>query len=111
MPADKLAVVGEAVDGSFFNPHTTSPLPLPVLASDWALRLGGKPFRFLAVFKWELRKGWDALLRAYFAEFGADEPVELGRQLPVPIRAQFEPRMWEAAFRMGGSNRCRRARR
>ena len=36
-----------------------------------------RPFRFLSVFKWEQRKGWDALLRAYCAEFAADEPVEL----------------------------------
>ena len=75
--ADKLAVVGEAVDGIFFNPHTTSPLPLPVLNTDYWAERSGSPFRFLAVFKWELRKGWDALLRAYFAEFGPDEPVEL----------------------------------
>ena len=35
------------------------------------------PFRFLAVFKWERRKGWDALLEAYYSEFGAEEEVEL----------------------------------
>ena len=42
---------------------------------------GGRPFRFLSVFKWEQRKGWDALLRAFLAEFAADEPVELVRPL------------------------------
>ena len=38
---------------------------------------GGRRFRFLSVFKWEERKGWDTLLEAYLREFGADEAVEL----------------------------------
>ena len=29
----------------------------------------GEPFVFLSVFKWELRKGWDILLRAFVEEF------------------------------------------
>ena len=33
---------------------------------------GGRPFRFLSVFKWEQRKGWDLLLRAYWAEFSSE---------------------------------------
>lgn len=36
-----------------------------------------RPFRFLSVFKWEERKGWDVLLRAFLSEFVADEGVEL----------------------------------
>jgi hypothetical protein len=36
-----------------------------------------KPFVFLAVFGWSLRKGYDVLLRAYFEEFTSDEPVTL----------------------------------
>lgn len=35
------------------------------------------PFRFLSVFDWSIRKGWDILLRAYFEEFHADEEVIL----------------------------------
>jgi hypothetical protein len=35
------------------------------------------PFRFLSVFKWEARKGWDILLRGYFLEFSAEDDVEL----------------------------------
>ena len=34
-------------------------------------------FVFVSVFKWETRKGWDVLLRAYYAEFGAHENVTL----------------------------------
>lgn len=36
-----------------------------------------EPFRFLSVFDWSIRKGWDILLRAYFEEFHADEEVVL----------------------------------
>jgi len=32
-------------------------------------------FKFLSVFKWEARKGWDVLLRAYFEEFQQSDPV------------------------------------
>ena len=32
---------------------------------------------FLSVFKWEARKGWDVLLRAYFSEFGPGDDVML----------------------------------
>ena len=34
--------------------------------------VGGDEFRFLAVAKWEHRKGFDVLLRAYWAEFASD---------------------------------------
>jgi glycosyltransferase involved in cell wall biosynthesis len=37
----------------------------------------GKDFVFLSAFQWGGRKGWDLLLRAYWAEFGPDEPVTL----------------------------------
>jgi glycosyltransferase involved in cell wall biosynthesis len=36
-----------------------------------------KPFVFLSVFGWSLRKGYDVLLRAYLEEFSSDEPVSL----------------------------------
>ena len=72
--AAKLVVVGEPVDTAFYDPSVHAPLPLPRLTGTPA---GVTPFRFLSVFKWEARKGWDALLSAFFAEFGADEPVEL----------------------------------
>ncbi len=38
---------------------------------------GGGPFRFLSVFKWEMRKGWDILLRAFVEEFRGEPDVEL----------------------------------
>ena len=36
-----------------------------------------KPFVFLAVFGWSLRKGYDVLLKAFFEEFTGDDPVSL----------------------------------
>ena len=74
--AEKLAVVGEPVDGNFFDPSQYSPLSQGPLAPRTPYRTT-QPYRFLAVFKWELRKGWDALLKAYLTEFTHDEPVEL----------------------------------
>jgi len=36
-----------------------------------------KPFVFLSVFGWSLRKGYDVLLKAFFEEFTGDDPVSL----------------------------------
>eukprot|EP00933_Yihiella_yeosuensis_P071251 TRINITY_DN7945_c0_g1_i1.p1 TRINITY_DN7945_c0_g1~~TRINITY_DN7945_c0_g1_i1.p1 ORF type:complete len:341 (+),score=54.94 TRINITY_DN7945_c0_g1_i1:140-1024(+) len=70
IPRGKIFVVPEAVDTYFFDPSKHEPLDLT---------LEKKPalFRFLSVFKWEKRKGWDLLLRAYFEEFTYDDPVIL----------------------------------
>lgn len=65
MKREKIAVVPEAVDTDLFNPS--------VEALDLGPGLQGQ-YLFLSVFKWEKRKGWDILLRAYFEEFtGADK--------------------------------------
>lgn len=58
MSKDKLQVIEESLDTTLYDPETTIPLPLnPVY---------GDSFKFLSVFKWETRKGWDVLLQAYF---------------------------------------------
>jgi len=44
--------------------HFDSSVHSPFLESD-----NKKSFRFLSIMKWESRKGWDVLLRAYFDEF------------------------------------------
>ena len=36
-----------------------------------------RPFVFLSVFGWSLRKGYDVLLKAYLEEFTSDDPVTL----------------------------------
>uniref|UniRef100_J3MW91 Glycosyl transferase family 1 domain-containing protein n=1 Tax=Oryza brachyantha TaxID=4533 RepID=J3MW91_ORYBR len=81
----KVVKVVQAVDVGFFHPakHTALPLPIgvPVLVLDDS-RLGldgskGKGFVFLSVFKWEQRKGWDVLLRAFLQEFSGADDVAL----------------------------------
>jgi glycosyltransferase involved in cell wall biosynthesis len=61
---DKVKVVPEFVDPSW----------LQVKATQYD---GRGSFRFLSVFRWQERKGWDVLLQAYLQEFDADDDVEL----------------------------------
>lgn len=77
----KLHVVPQGIDTSFFDPEPATPLTLVQLGAQLCLgsphATMGKPYVFLAVFKWEIRKGWDVLLRAYFEEFTSTDNVEL----------------------------------
>lgn len=74
----KLAVLGEPVDTEFFDPASHAPLPLSGGPSgDGGPAAEAAPFRFLSIFKWEERKGWDVLLSAFLAEFSREERVEL----------------------------------
>ena len=56
-------------------------VPTPIRLADWRgedrLELPASGFTFLSVFDWSLRKGWDLLLEAYAAEFGASDDVVL----------------------------------
>ena len=58
----------QAVDTDLFNP-TVEPLDLGL---QW-----DSGYRFLSVFKWEKRKGWDILLRAYFEARGENSRMWL----------------------------------
>ena len=71
----KLRVVPEPVDVSTFAP---SPRPAPSADSSTAAS-ATEPFVFFSNFKWEQRKGWDLLLRAFWAEFDTD--ADRGRVL------------------------------
>jgi glycosyltransferase involved in cell wall biosynthesis len=62
----KLRVMPEGIDTELFRPGL-APLEIPE-------RRG---FTFLSVFDWQQRKGYDVLLRAWAAEFRADEDVAL----------------------------------
>ncbi|CAE7476517.1 mshA [Symbiodinium natans] len=64
---DKIVVVPEAVDTELFNPSVQA----------MNVDIGSGLFRFVSVFKWEKRKGWDILLRAYFQEFTEADDVVL----------------------------------
>lgn len=64
---EKIRVVAGSLDVALYDPSKHRPLSIP----------GAPGFRFLSVFDWQIRKGWDVLLRAYFEEFGPDENVSL----------------------------------
>lgn len=64
----KIKVIPEPLDENIYNPHNViHPYPLKESRS----------FKFLSVFDWSTRKGWEILLRAYFEEFKEDEDVSL----------------------------------
>jgi glycosyltransferase involved in cell wall biosynthesis len=76
---EKIAVVPGAIDPAPFAAEV-EPLPLPFLTphtSHTAHTSHTSPFLFLSVFDWTLHKGWDVLLEAFAAEFGADPEVGL----------------------------------
>jgi glycosyltransferase involved in cell wall biosynthesis len=85
---ERLRVVPSCYDEALYRPDGPR-LELPP-------ELGGK-FVFLSVFDWQLRKGWDVLLRAYCQEFAVTEKVGLllkitrahGHTLPL-IRGQVD---------------------
>eukprot|EP00038_Savillea_parva_P005019 m.146052 g.146052 ORF g.146052 m.146052 type:complete len:563 (-) comp11640_c0_seq2:106-1794(-) len=66
IPPHKLFVIPEALDLTFFHPVQS---PRPQRAQS-----GTDTFTFLAVAKWEPRKGFDVLLHAYWNEFAHEPP-------------------------------------
>jgi len=86
----KLAVVPEAVEVDFFSPAAVS-APLNFLSISAMKTLGSSNmalaekstaankaiFKFLSIFKWEERKGWRVLLKAYLTEFSQEDKVGL----------------------------------
>ncbi|GAB5353892.1 hypothetical protein AAMO2058_000073100 [Amorphochlora amoebiformis] len=94
---EKLVVIGESVDTDFYNPEASLSCkhfanvpkrlsrpgePLENIPGNWSnsklgLSRNVSEFRFLSVFKWEDRKGWDILLKGYMNEFDASDPVIL----------------------------------
>ncbi|KAJ7547733.1 hypothetical protein O6H91_08G101300 [Diphasiastrum complanatum] len=79
----KLVKVRQTVDIEFFNPTQVHPLPL---SFNWQVFgpsknhsnfFSSKPYVFLSIFKWEVRKGWDILIKAFLQEFSAEDDVVL----------------------------------
>jgi len=82
-PAPRIAIIPEAVDTSLFDPavyetetDSCSCNKEKNLTLECPYRLG-QPFTFISIFKWEMRKGWDILLRAYWDAFSVSEHVLL----------------------------------
>ncbi|XP_059069806.1 uncharacterized protein LOC131065126 isoform X2 [Cryptomeria japonica] len=82
--SSKVVKIVQAVDVDFFNPERWKPLPLPADGRLFGPKhskevkfLPKSAFVFISIFKWEWRKGWDVLLKAYLQEFSADDNVVL----------------------------------
>lgn len=89
----KLTAVGEAVDGTLFSRAasalgTTTSRPRP----------SNHTFTFLSIFKWERRKGWDVLLRAFWSAFppasGCSHDQEQEQARPRLVVRSWKPH-WE----------------
>ncbi|CAN8270083.1 unnamed protein product [Cochlearia groenlandica] len=78
--ASKVVKIVQPVDVGFFDPLKYEPLDL-IEFGDLVLGSGVRKkslgFVFLSVFKWEQRKGWDVLLKAYLGEFSGKDSVSL----------------------------------
>lgn len=82
--SSKVIKLVQPVDVEFFDPSKYNPLDLVPLRKKV---LGKRPkspklgsdeeFVFLSIFKWEYRKGWDVLLKAYLEEFSRVDSVAL----------------------------------
>jgi glycosyltransferase involved in cell wall biosynthesis len=64
---DKLMIIGEPVDTSFYSPSTARMVQSDTIAN-FRIKLKEK-FVFLFVGKWEKRKGIDILIKAFYQEF------------------------------------------
>lgn len=71
-PFERIHLVPSGVDVVTFTPHG------PKLNLSKEL---GREFIFLSVFDWQMRKGWDALLRSYCQEYSANDDVVLLLQI------------------------------
>ncbi|KAL4182878.1 hypothetical protein AMTRI_Chr11g95360 [Amborella trichopoda] len=83
----KIRKIIQPVDVDFFNPEKWKPQKIQTLGrlvlgrpnsqKSSELLPSNADFVFLSVFKWEFRKGWDILLKAYLQEFEASDNVFL----------------------------------
>ncbi|KUF87062.1 hypothetical protein AM587_10008239 [Phytophthora nicotianae] len=72
---EALKVVPEVVDVDFFDPEKVK--QVYDLASEVAFKMTEKTTVYLSVFKWEERKAWRVLLKAYFQAFTAEDDAVL----------------------------------
>jgi len=83
-------IVNEGVDTTIFNPYVSKPQMFDNHFKD--------KFVFLSIGKWEERKGFDILLKAFTDEFKPDEKVALMIQGFNPFLKNFNP--YEYVFNM-----------
>ncbi|RNF27418.1 mannosyltransferase-like protein [Trypanosoma conorhini] len=80
--AAKIQVVPEAINVHAYDPRSCAPVAFPMQLRRFYTNMPGlapeelrRRFRFLTVMKWEGRKGWDVLLKAYWKAFGPTSPL------------------------------------
>lgn len=67
----KLHVIPFPIDTNFFDPYSTKPMILP--GSEECS--SEHTFKFLSIFKWEIRRAPEILIEAYFKSFKKNDPV------------------------------------
>ncbi|KAF1794779.1 Glycosyl transferase, family 1 [Phytophthora cactorum] len=72
---EAVKVVPEVVDVDFFDPDKVE--QVYDLVSETAFDMTEKTTVYLSIFKWEERKAWRVLLKAYFQAFKAEDDVVL----------------------------------
>ncbi|GMF11759.1 unnamed protein product [Phytophthora lilii] len=72
---EAVKVVPEVVDIEFFDPDKVE--KVYDLASETAFEMTEETTVYLSIFKWEERKAWRVLLKAYFQAFSAEDDVAL----------------------------------
>jgi glycosyltransferase involved in cell wall biosynthesis len=93
IPWNRLQIIPGTLDENIFNPAHATPYTLTDTAS----------FKFLSVFDWSIRKGWDILLQAYFEEFDANDDVSLILKLTYINEPNIDPykKIRELAKKLG----------
>ena len=77
----EIHVLPESIDTDFYDPVRVKkssffPFLFPIEhSSSWTMNM--KPYRFLSIFGWGGRKGWEILIEAFVREFSASDPVIL----------------------------------
>ncbi|GLD91964.1 hypothetical protein PINS_up000497 [Pythium insidiosum] len=74
--AKRLHVLPEAVDVDFFDPDRVE-TPYDLASEITSRAITSKTTIFLSIFKWEERKAWRILLKAYFQAFKKEDDVVL----------------------------------
>ena len=64
---ERIKIIPGTLDDNKYNPKIANPYSLARKDT----------FKFLSVFDWSIRKGWDVLLQAYFEEFSEEDDVSL----------------------------------
>lgn len=77
----RLYVMPEAIDTQKYDLNRIEPFPLKNV----------KTFKFVSVFDWSSRKGWDILVRAFIEEFSSKEDVSLILKVNKALNRNADP--------------------